>query len=159
MTAVAGREVRGRDEVDEPDLAGISAVRSLLDRTSTVVPLAVLCGVARLSKWQLVRHFRRYVGLPPHAYHRRQRLCSARALLELGMPVVQVAYATGFADQSHFTRQFKDQFGVTPGELTRAAARSPAGHAATPQPPMTSTGPLRSSISRSAPAGRSGDQS
>src|SRR4051795_3410018 len=100
MTAVAGSELRGGDEGTAPDVGGILAVRSLLDRTPTFVPLAVLCGVAQLSKWQLVRQFRRHVGLPPHAYHRRQRLRCARALLELGTPVAQVAYATGFADQS-----------------------------------------------------------
>lgn len=125
MTAVAGSEFRGGEAAGSPRVGGILAVRSLLDSTPTFVPLTVLCGVAQLSKWQLVRQFRRQVGLPPHAYHRRQRLRSARALLELGTPVAQVAYATGFADQSHFTRQFKDQFGVTPGALTRAAQRQP----------------------------------
>jgi AraC-like DNA-binding protein len=155
MTAVAGSELPGGEAEARPQVGGILAVRSLLDSTPAFVPLTVLCGVAQLSKWQLVRQFRRQVGLPPHAYHRRQRLRSARALLELGTPVAQVAYATGFADQSHFTRQFKDQFGVTPGALIRAAQRRPR-RAATPPPPMTSLGRVGSSTSLSAPAGCSG---
>jgi AraC-like DNA-binding protein len=153
MTAVAGSALRGGDAGASPQVGGILAVRSLLDSTPTFVPLTVLCGVARLSKWQLVRQFRRQIGLPPHAYHRRQRLRSARALLELGTPVAQVAYATGFADQSHFTRQFKDQFGVTPGTLTRAVQRQPR-RIATPLSRSTAPGRPGSSTSRSAPVGR-----
>jgi AraC-like DNA-binding protein len=158
MTLVGASEFRDGNEGGSHQIAGILAVRSLLDRTPTFVPLTVLCGVAQLSKWQLVRQFRRHVGLPPHAYHRHQRLCSARALLELGTPVAEVAYATGFADQSHFTRQFKDHFGVTPGALTRAAQRQPRP-VATPPPPTTSRGRLGSSTSRSAPVAPSDGRS
>ena len=48
-----------------------------------------------------------------------------------GRPAHQVAYLTGFADQSHLTRNFKRIVGVTPasfakGARTRALARTPA---------------------------------
>lgn len=32
-----------------------------------------------------------------------------------GMPIAEAAYDAGFADQSHFTRHFKNCYGMTPG--------------------------------------------
>ena len=42
------------------------------------------------------------------------RLQKAKALIERGLPIVQVAINSGFADQSHLTRHFKSCFGTTP---------------------------------------------
>jgi AraC-like DNA-binding protein len=43
------------------------------------------------------------------------RIDAARALLSRGKPASEVAFAVGFADQSHFVRRFKATVGVTPG--------------------------------------------
>ena len=34
-------------------------------------------------------------------------------------PLVEIALAAGFADQSHFTRTFRDRMRMTPGEFRR----------------------------------------
>jgi len=39
----------------------------------------------------------------------REMMCDARA------PLAEIAVAAGFADQAHFTRQFRKAFGFTPG--------------------------------------------
>lgn len=39
----------------------------------------------------------------------------APEFLRRGLPASEVAFALGFADQSHLSRQFKQAFGVTPG--------------------------------------------
>jgi AraC family transcriptional regulator len=49
------------------------------------------------------------------------RLERARRLLERpGAALSDVAVRAGFADQAHFTRLFKREFGVTPGAFVRS---------------------------------------
>jgi AraC-like DNA-binding protein len=69
-----------------------------------------------LSPFYFSRVFSKHMGLPPHAYRKQQRIHAAKQLLLGGMPIVQVAAETGFADQSHLTRHFKQIVGVTPGQ-------------------------------------------
>ena len=73
-----------------------------------------------LSSAHFSRAFKETVGQPPHRFLLAQRLERARRLLETGAQLSDVAARTGFADQAHFTRHFKRQFGVTPGALRRA---------------------------------------
>lgn len=55
---------------------------------------------------------------------RQRRLEQARALLKSGRAPLEVALELGFADQSHLGRQFKQAYGVAPGEYRSACARS-----------------------------------
>lgn len=72
-----------------------------------------------LAPYYIARVFRAEVGLPPHAYLESVRIRQAQRLVARGMPLAQVAGATGFADQSHFTHRFKRLIGVTPGQYAR----------------------------------------
>lgn len=52
------------------------------------------------------------------------RLASAARLLAVSaMPTAEVGYVCGFADQSHFTRQFKHHTAMTPGVYRNAFAQ------------------------------------
>jgi AraC-like DNA-binding protein len=44
----------------------------------------------------------------------QERVRHAMPMLRAGRPIAEVGARTGFADQSHFTRVFKQQTGVTP---------------------------------------------
>jgi AraC-like DNA-binding protein len=44
-----------------------------------------------------------------------RRLERARRLIAVDLPLADAAAATGFADQSHMTRQFKQAYGLAPG--------------------------------------------
>lgn len=69
----------------------------------------------------LARAFRLRFGIPVGMYVRRLRLDWAAARLEApAEPIVRIALAAGFADQSHFTRAFKQHTGLTPSEYRRA---------------------------------------
>lgn len=73
-----------------------------------------LAGAVGLSRFQLYRQFRERYGVPPSAYLRQVRLREARRRLAAGTAIAEVAFATGFADQSHLTRWFRRTYGITP---------------------------------------------
>ncbi|WMW66426.1 AraC family transcriptional regulator [Nitratidesulfovibrio liaohensis] len=83
------------------------------------VRLADLAGVACLSPFHLARAFAAAVGLPPHAYLVQARVRRARDLLSAGSTPAEAAAAAGFADQSHLTRAFRAQMGVTPARFRK----------------------------------------
>lgn len=70
-----------------------------------------------LSERQLERLFRGYLDTTPSRYARDHRLGRARDLLrQTGMSVIEVAVACGFTTASHFTKSYRERFGVTPGD-------------------------------------------
>jgi AraC-like DNA-binding protein len=82
------------------------------------VSIRSLADVTGLSPYYLVRAFHRQVGVPPHRYQTIVRVNRARKLLTTGLALSDVAYRTGFCDQSHLTRCFKRTLGVTPGSYS-----------------------------------------
>ena len=78
------------------------------------VTLSQLAAELSLSRYQLIRGFARELGLTPHAYVLQRRIAIARRLIQAGRPLAEVAILAGFYDQSHLTRCFVRQFGVTP---------------------------------------------
>ena len=89
----------------------------------TGVSVETLAQEAGLSPAHFARAFTRSVGRPPHQHLLALRLERARALLGAAdARLSDVALRTGFADQAHFTRQFRRAFGVTPGAVLRTRA-------------------------------------
>ena len=99
-------------------------VRKALERldgdAASPTGLSELAELAGISRFQLLRAFAREVGATPHAYLVQRRVFLARRLLAAGRPIVEAATDAGFADQSHLTRAFVRQFGVTPGRYAAA---------------------------------------
>jgi AraC family transcriptional regulator len=83
--------------------------------------LDTLAREAGLSLAHFARAFRESIGRAPHQHLMWLRLERARRLLEApGAALSDVAARAGFADQSHLTRLFKREFGVTPGAFVRS---------------------------------------
>jgi AraC-like DNA-binding protein len=105
------------------DLRGVARARDhLRAHPADNVSLDELADVAGLSKFYLLRAFRRAYGLTPHEYQMQLRLARARRLLAEGRPLSHVTYDAGFADQSHLTRRFKAFFDLTPARYARQVA-------------------------------------
>lgn len=104
-----------------PEHAAVRRARAhLVEHWNRPLPLAELAAVAGLSRFELVRRFRRQLGVTPHAFQTNLRVERARALLGAGEPPARVAAECGFADQPHLTRTFKRVVGVTPGRFAAA---------------------------------------
>ena len=132
LRRIFGNSERERPTAPLAEPRGVARAREYLHaHYHEPIPLERLSELAGLSKYHLVRAFRAAVGVPPHTYQLRLRLTRSLHLLRDRLPLSSIAYQLGFADQSHYTRAFRVEFGTTPGAWLRANA--PARARATAQ--------------------------
>ncbi|MEM7215017.1 MAG: GlxA family transcriptional regulator [Pseudomonadota bacterium] len=68
-----------------------------------------------LSRRQIERLFQIYIGRSPANHYLKLRLERARQFLrETSLPIVDVAVACGFVSASHFSKRYREHFGMTP---------------------------------------------
>jgi transcriptional regulator GlxA family with amidase domain len=80
-----------------------------------------LAKVAGLSERTFERRFRRHYGRSPQQYIKRVRVRMAcHALVYTDQSIALIAAEHGFADQSYFTREFRDVIGQTPRDYRRS---------------------------------------
>jgi AraC family transcriptional regulator len=83
--------------------------------------LSTLTTIAGVHPAHLTRVFRRHLGQSLSSYLRRLRVnWAADRLATTDDPIAGIAVAAGFADQSHFTREFHRQLGVPPGRYRKS---------------------------------------
>lgn len=79
------------------------------------ISIKTLAHAAGLSMYHFARAFKQSEGVTPHAYLVSCRLRRAQELLtQTDLSVSEIARASGFSDQSHCTRRFRERLGVTP---------------------------------------------
>jgi AraC-like DNA-binding protein len=90
-----------------------------------------LARICHVSVRTLQRHFQKHYDLTVSQWLHECRLEHARLQLATAESIKAVAYALGYKCPSHFTRDFKEHFGVPPSlwMLEKTAARSVAGAA------------------------------
>ena len=67
-----------------------------------------------ISKYHMMRLFRRETGTTIHLYITQKRLILARSLIDSGMRSTEACYRCGFHSYSSFTRAYNRHFGTTP---------------------------------------------
>jgi AraC family transcriptional regulator len=76
--------------------------------------------IASMSPYHFKRTFKKLFGHTPHNYHVKKRLAYSRRLIEAGgLNVSEICQRVGFEDASSFIRLFKNNYGCTPGNLSR----------------------------------------
>ena len=71
-----------------------------------------------LSPRRLGQLFKVDMGVSPMKFLRNLRMARAQALLQSSfLTIKEVTFQSGFADVSHFVRDFKQCYGVTPSEF------------------------------------------
>ena len=67
-----------------------------------------------VSKFHMMRQFRKETGYTIYEYLSQRRLLHARDLMQKGMRATEACYRSGFRSYSSFTRSFSKHFGSTP---------------------------------------------
>lgn len=73
-----------------------------------------LSQVQLVSKYHLLRLFKRYYGLTPRQYLTDIRIDKARAHLQQGLSVTETCFAVGFNSLGSFSALFKRKTGKSP---------------------------------------------
>ena len=80
-----------------------------------------------LSRRQLERLFQKHVHCVPTRHYLELRLARARQLLlQTARPIVDIAFACGFVSAPHFSKCYRDHYGVPPRD-ERRRGQPPAG--------------------------------
>jgi AraC-like DNA-binding protein len=117
-TSVRGAEVHGFPELAQ----ALEALHAHIADPPSIEELAELCGLSVARFGQLIH---RLFHLTPRDLAMKIRLDEALHLLATTeQSLTEIALATGFCDQSAFTRHFRKLTGLPPGTF-RAQAREP----------------------------------
>lgn len=102
-----------RDGIRHPKLA---KVVSLMECSiETPVSSNELALKVNISTRQLERLFQKFIGASPKRYYVGLQLEHANQLLhQTDMPISEVALASGFNSQSHFSKVYRGQYGLSP---------------------------------------------
>jgi transcriptional regulator GlxA family with amidase domain len=81
------------------------------------VSIQALADTAGLSMYHFARAFKQSEGMTPHGYVVQCRVRRVQKLLAgTDLPLSEIALASGFSDQSHCARRFREHVGVTPSD-------------------------------------------
>jgi len=81
-------------------------------------PIPRLAKVSGVSEAHFARSFRDAFGVPPHRYLLTRRIERAKALLrDTELPIIDIAFQTGWNSLGTFGRVFRDITGESPTEL------------------------------------------
>ncbi|MCE7981131.1 MAG: AraC family transcriptional regulator [Caldilinea sp. CFX5] len=94
-------------------------LRKVLDYIEDHLPQSLtqaeVAAIAHVSPFHFARLFKQATGQSLHQYILSRRIAAAQRLLLAGrLTLADIALQVGFTDQSHLTRHFKRQCGMTP---------------------------------------------
>jgi AraC family transcriptional regulator len=124
MLALSARLRSGPEHTaGRPPPRWLGEARALLhDRSGERLRVTDLAEAVGVHPVHLARMFRLHYGTPVGAYLRGLRIAQAAGrLADSDDGIAQIALRAGFYDQSHFTRTFKRQLGLTPLAYRKAA--------------------------------------
>ena len=118
-TASAGHDDSATLPIEDPFISRFKKMveERLSDNNLSVEDLAADMGLSRV---QLYRKVKALTGCTPVDLLRKARLAQAQSLLqESSLSVSEIAYQVGFASPSYFSKCYKDEFGIVPGDVRK----------------------------------------
>ena len=107
----------GKDFSNTP----VTRILESILKKNGIVSLGQLCTEFNISKRTLQRRFFDELGMPPKEYLQIARLNHALTLLKSNQykNLTELGYLSGYYDQSHYIRDIRKMFGISPGSLKR----------------------------------------
>ena len=107
--------------------AAAEAVRLIDERPAEAWTLSSLSGCVHVEPTYFVRLFHKTVGVAPMAYLAGRRAELAAGLLrDTDAPVSEVGRLVGWPDPNHFSRRFREKFGLSPTRYRERSRGAPA---------------------------------
>ena len=98
----------------------IIGVRNYINANfETKLNLDLLSRINFVSKYHLLRLFKKYYGLTPRQYLMDKRIEKSKEHLKTGMKVTETCYAVGFESLGSFSSLFKSKTGKTPAQYQK----------------------------------------
>lgn len=105
----------------------LKVVQCMEEHLADPLSVADLSSSVSLSRRQVERIFLENVGKSPIQYYRELRLEKAHLLLRsTTLTILEVAVSCGFVASSHFSKAYRDVYGLAPAEARRASRANPA---------------------------------
>lgn len=100
---------------NQPQIDAVIAVRDYINtHYATDLNLKELSETQCISKFHLLRLFKKYYGQTPRQYLIDQRIKASKKHLVKGMLVTQTCFAVGFESPGSFSALFKSKVGKSP---------------------------------------------
>ncbi|MCP4118470.1 MAG: helix-turn-helix transcriptional regulator [Desulfobacteraceae bacterium] len=117
----------GEQGLSKTEHRGILRAREVLLKEIQHPPsIHELAKIAGMSHPRLNKCFRVVFGCSAFEYLRKERLEMSRNLVAgNGMSMTDIAYATGYANSSHFARAFFNHYGIQPSQYRKQVSANP----------------------------------
>ncbi|MFA6056758.1 MAG: AraC family transcriptional regulator [Taibaiella sp.] len=107
---------------NQAQLDAVIGTRNYIDNNYDAdLNLDLLSHVRFVSKFHLLRLFKKYYGQTPKQYLTDKRIEKSKEYLKKGMNITETCFAIGFESPCSFSTLFKNRTGLTPTEFSKKA--------------------------------------
>ena len=112
--------IKGIVYKNQGQIDSIIEVRNYIDTNYKLnLNLDLLSEAQSISKYHLIRLFKKYYGLTPRQYLIDKRIKSAKEYLRKGVTVTETCFAVGFESLGSFSTLFKSRTGKSPRQFQK----------------------------------------
>lgn len=105
---------------NQAQIETVIGIRNYIDNNyENDLNLDHLARIRFVSKYHLLRLFKRYYGQTPRQYLIDKRIAMAKVQLQSGMSVTETCFAVGFESVGSFSTLFKSKTGKSPTEYQK----------------------------------------
>lgn len=108
----------GKIKAEKPELLD-RLMAYIEENLSQKITLADTAGHFYISQSTVTQLFRKKLGVSFYRFVTQRRLIWAKALIQEGKPLEQIAEQVGFSDYSVFYRAFRQEYGISPRQFRK----------------------------------------